>query len=86
MDEDVAKISPWDVFINLLAVIALYVSVIGALTLLFQFINLALPDPLERRFDIHDYIRSGVSMLVVAFPAYWWAWQHSISIERCRQR
>jgi hypothetical protein len=74
MNDEVTKSSPWDVFINLLAVIALYVSVYGALSLLFQFTNLAMPDPLDQRIDVHDWIRYGVSMLMVFFPAYWWAW------------
>ena len=75
MNDEVTKSSPWDVFINLLAVIALYVSVYGALSLLFQFTNLALPDPLDQRIDVLDSIRYGVSMLIVFFPVYWWAWR-----------
>src|SRR5260370_30785438 len=76
MNDEVTKSSPWDVFINLLAVIALYVSVYGAISLLFQFTNLALPDPLvDRRNDIRDWIRYSVSMLIVFFPVYCWAWR-----------
>lgn len=75
MNDEVAKSSPWDVFIHLLAVIALYVSVYAAISLLFQFTNLALPDPLDRGTNVRDYIRYGVSMVVVFFPAYWWAWR-----------
>lgn len=74
MNDELAKSSPWDVFIHLLAVIALYVSVYGVLSLLFQFTNLALPDPLDHRVDLRDYIRYGVSMVAVFFPVYWWAW------------
>lgn len=62
-------------FIHLLAVIALYASVYGAISLLFQFTNLALPDPLDRGTDVRDYIRYGVAMVIVCFPAYWWAWR-----------
>ncbi|MGD1026434.1 DUF5671 domain-containing protein [Candidatus Binatus soli] len=75
MNDEAAKSSPWDVFIHLLAVIALYISVSGAITLLFQFIDLALPDPLDRGTDVLDNIRYGVSMVIVFFPAYWWAWR-----------
>jgi len=80
MSEQATKGSPWDVFIHLLAVIALYVSIYGALILLFQFVNLALPDPLDNQIDVHDYIRYGVSMVVIFFPAYAWAWR-SIEID-----
>jgi hypothetical protein len=75
MNDEVTKSSPWDVFINLLAVIALYVSVCGAISLLFQFANLALPDPLDHRIDVRDSARYGVSMVIVFFPVYWWAWR-----------
>ena len=80
MNGEVTKSSPWDVFINLLAVIALYISVYSAIRLLFQFINLALPDPLDlqnfyyAQSDSRDPIRYAVSMLIVFFPVYWWAW------------
>ena len=74
MNDEVTRSSPWDVYINLLAVIALYVSVFAAISLLFQFTDLALPDPLDRRIEVRDWIRYSVSMLIVFFPAYWWAW------------
>ncbi len=74
MNDEVTKSSPWDVFINLLAVIALYVSVYSAISLLFQFTNLALPEPADQRTAIREAIRYGVSMLIIFFPVYWWAW------------
>ncbi len=67
--------SPWDVFIHLLAVIALYVSVYAVLTLLFQYINLALPDPLDNNTFSNREIRYAVSILIIFFPAYCWAWR-----------
>ncbi len=80
MSDQTTKGTPWDVFIHLLAVVALYVSIYGALMLLFQFVNLALPDPTDVQFDVHDSIRYGVSMVVIFFPAYAWAWR-SIEID-----
>ena len=74
MNDEVTKSSPWDVFINLLAVIALYISVYSAISLLFQFTNLALPDPGDQRMAIREAIRYGVSMLIIFSPVYWWAW------------
>ena len=71
-----AKSSPWDVFIHLLAVIALYISVYSAITLLFQYVNLALPDPLDDNSTFsYREIRFAISMLVIFFPAYCWAWR-----------
>lgn len=66
--------SPKDVFLNLLAIITLYVSAGSFLTLLFQFINLYFPDPLTD----FEYVRSGafstlrwsLAILVIVFPVY----------------
>src|SRR5260221_4342343 len=51
MNDKQGKGSPWDVFMHLLAVIALYVSIVCALTLLFQYVNLSLPDPADAGVD-----------------------------------
>jgi hypothetical protein len=75
MNEKEVKGSPWDVFIHLLAVIALYVSIVGALAVLFQYVNLALPDPADVDTDVRDRIRWGVASLLIFFPAYAWAWR-----------
>lgn len=79
MNDEVAKSSPWDVFIHLLAVIALYVSVYAAITLLLEFVELGLPDSLDQGADPRDYVRYCVALLVIFFPTYCWAWR---SIER----
>jgi hypothetical protein len=89
MNDEVTKSSPWDVFINLLAVIALHISVFGAINLLLQFINLALPDPVDRQIDVYDWIRYDLSMLIVFFPAYWWAWssiEADLSVNPAKRR
>lgn len=75
MDDEQARGSPWDFFIHLLAVIALYAGVIGALVALFQFVNLAFPDPVDVDIDVRGEIRVGVAMLLIFFPAYVWAWR-----------
>jgi hypothetical protein len=54
MNDEVAKSSPWDLFINLLTVIALYVSVYAATTLLLEFVELGLPDPQDQGADPRD--------------------------------
>src|SRR3989344_653779 len=66
-----AKVGPRDVFLQLLAVVALYASAISFGALLFQFTNLALPDPLTDMYErSRDPIRWAVSALVVVFPVY----------------
>lgn len=75
MTEEQAKSSPWDVFINLLAAIALYAAMWSVLSLLFSFIDLRLPDPADRPLDLRDDIRSALAVLIIFFPAYVWAWR-----------
>jgi hypothetical protein len=61
---------PRDFFLYLLATVTLYVSVISGLILLFQFINLAFPDPLDYAQGIRDGIRWGAAMLTILFPVF----------------
>ena len=44
---DRPRTEPRDVFMYLLAMSALYVSVYAVITLLFQYVNLFFPDPLD---------------------------------------
>jgi len=67
--------SPWDVFINLLAVIAVYASVYAAVSLIFSYINLAFPDPLDSTISINDSLRYAIAMLFVSFLVYCWSWR-----------
>ncbi len=80
MNDEEIKGSPWDVFIHLLAVIALYASIAGALTTMFQYVNLVFPDPMDVGIDVRNWIREGVALLVIFFSAYVWAWR-SIEID-----
>lgn len=70
------KTGPRDVFLHLLAIITLYFSAVNVGILLFQYINLALPDPLWDSFFRLDaarrLIRWAISALVVVFPVYVW--------------
>lgn len=61
---------PRDFFLYLLATVTLYVSVISGLILLFQFINLAFPDPLDYITGVRDAIRWGAAMLTILFPVF----------------
>jgi hypothetical protein len=64
------KVTPKDFFLWLGAMIALYGSVISLITLLFQYINYAFPDPLEYSY-VEPYssgIRFAMASLIVLVP------------------
>ena len=69
------KTSPKDIFLHLLAIITLYVSAGSFIALLFQYINLLIPDTLDQgghyaRASSLQTIRWAISSLVVIFPVY----------------
>jgi hypothetical protein len=64
---------PRDVFIYLLVIIMLYTSVCELLTLLFDYVNIGFPDPLDSSANQLESIRMAVAVLVVTFPVYLWA-------------
>lgn len=68
MDNQITKSSPKDFFMYLLNTIALYISVTGILILLFQYISVAFPDPLDPYYDAGNPIRWALAMLIVVFP------------------
>ena len=64
---------PKDVFTHLLSIITLYISCIGLITLLFQYINLYFPDALNPIYSytgIADSIRWAMAALFIVFPVY----------------
>ncbi|MDO8522722.1 MAG: DUF5671 domain-containing protein [bacterium] len=72
------KAGPKDVFLHLLAIIMLYVSVGSFIALIFQYINIWLPDPaLEGNYysiqSAYASMRWSVSILIVVFPVYFWS-------------
>ncbi|MBI2639647.1 MAG: hypothetical protein HYW90_02025 [Candidatus Sungbacteria bacterium] len=67
------KISPKDVFMHLLAIIALYISAVSFGVLVFQFIDLLFPDQLSYfPQGSRDAVRWALAALVVVFPVYVW--------------
>lgn len=68
------KSGPKDVFLYLLSIIALYGSAGSFIALIFQYINILLPDPLEGGYyaltGSYGAIRFAISSLVVVFPVY----------------
>jgi hypothetical protein len=72
MDELIQKpkTTPKDFFLYLSAMIALYVSVISLLTLLFQYTNVLFPDVLDYRISYSSQIRFAIASLIIIFPLY----------------
>lgn len=70
---DTARSTPKDVFMHVLVIVTLTMSVVSFIALLFQYITVLLPDPLnyfpETAFT---GIRWSTSVLIVAFPLYLW--------------
>ncbi len=67
----IKKSLPKDVFINLLSVAALYASIVSFIALIFQYVNVLFPDPLNFYYtSILDTIRRAGSALLVVFPVY----------------
>jgi len=65
------KMNPRDFFMHLLGFAALYVSIITFLTLLFQYINVLFPDPLNFYYTgILNIIRVASSALIVVFIVF----------------
>lgn len=72
------KASPKEIFLHLFSIVALYVASIAVGTILFQIVNLSIPDALEGTGSwvgesARSAMRFAISSLVVAFPAYLWS-------------
>ncbi len=67
--------SPKDVFLHLFSIFALYVSAGAFVSLIFDYINIYLPDALNPYGAQAAYgsIRWAIASLVVVFPAYVWS-------------
>ena len=69
------KASPRDIFLQLISIIALYGSVIALLTLLFQMINILIPDAIANYYNSYRYngtARGAIAALIVFFPMFLW--------------
>lgn len=65
------KSSPKDVFLHLMVFVALYVSVVSLIALLFQCINFWYPDPLSFYYEsVLSGIRWSASALIVMYAVY----------------
>lgn len=69
------KTSPKDFFLQILAIITLYISSINFLVLIFQYINIFIPDKYssDNYYNIQSYynmIRFSIASLIIMFPIY----------------
>lgn len=71
------KIGPKDVFLQLLNIIALYVSAGMFISLIFSYINVWLPDALSDNYytllAARSSVRWAIASLIVIFPVYVWS-------------
>ena len=65
-----------DVFLHLFMIIALVVSVVSFINLLFGYIDVLIKDPLQDHYWPLDGIRNAMASLIVAFPLYLWTTWH----------
>lgn len=73
MEQTIKKIttSPRDFFLYIGVIVALYISTISVLRLLFEIIDRVFPDPLEYYVDPYSGgIRFAIASLVILYPAY----------------
>jgi len=71
MDTQISKTGPKDVFLNTLSFGVLYGSIVSFLTMIFQYVNYAFPDPLDFwQASILETVRTSTSVLVVMFPIF----------------
>lgn len=74
MSDDIKTTGPKDVFVQLLLMVALYLSATHLGVLLFQIVNIYLPDPVRRGWYGPDAMAAGVrwaiAMLIVTAPVF----------------
>ena len=77
MEQKKSKISAKLFFMHLLSMLTLYASAIAFITVIYQIVNLTLPDPLiidsfrDANF-FKETLRGALSFLIIMFPVYVW--------------
>ena len=71
------KTTPRDFFMHLLSIVMLYASAIAFSTLIFQYIDLLIPDIIQGNYyGVTDGIKSvgrgALATLIIVFPVYIW--------------
>ncbi len=63
------RTTPRDFFLHLMAMVALYASTISFTTVMYQVININVPDALESYYQSYEsLLRTGLSFLIIFFP------------------
>ncbi len=73
MENQIERISPKHVFLHLFVMIMLYVSTINFLTLIFQYVNVWVPDTLSNFYSLNQYhnlIRFALASFIIIFPVF----------------
>ncbi len=70
MEQNFHKSYPRDILMNFLSIGTLYTSITVFLRLIFHYINLALPDPLNPYYGTDDSVRWSLALIIVVFPVY----------------
>lgn len=72
MSEEIKKsVSPRDVFLHILSIVTLYTAAGSFVTLLFQYINKLVPDPLAGEGIVSlGALRFAISSLLIVFPVF----------------
>ena len=78
--------SPRDVFVHLFAIVTLYITAFAFGRLIFDYVNLFLPDPLEMgvyrapvRYS-YQSMRWAMAALIVVFPAYFFVSRYLLQL------
>jgi hypothetical protein len=69
MGMSVPESGPRNVFVYLLSLLTLYLSAIGVAVLIWGLADYWFPDPIQR-YRSNGAVRTGISMVVVAFPVF----------------
>ncbi|MEK7524218.1 MAG: DUF5671 domain-containing protein [Patescibacteria group bacterium] len=71
MENTIQKNHVRDFFLYLLAIVTLYMCVWSFISLLFDYINVLLPDQLNTYYSwSYEQVRWSISMLIIVFPVY----------------
>ncbi len=90
MADNSPRVTPKDFFLHLLSMLTLYASAISFTVIIFQLVNLWIPDVLERYYSeesARGLIRGGLSFLIIVFPVYLFtAWALAKSYKKDKER
>ncbi|MEK7648889.1 MAG: DUF5671 domain-containing protein [Patescibacteria group bacterium] len=73
-ENNIQRATPKDFFLNLLAIVTLYMSAASFLTIVFQIINISLPEIFEKSTMMYSgntqALRFALASIIIVFPVY----------------